>query len=269
LGQILSLHPIKEYQLIGEYYLGWCAYRNGIDVQSVFEKVLETSQTYKTKALWSLAAIESGKGNYEGELKYFAESLKYATDFSTRIDLVRAIAVVKSKEGFPRHALKDLENLIPYLRFAKPLTRTDCLNSLAFELCEAGRIEEAQNVCRIVLASPFVFAYPEWRETGDGIAIRGYKFRSSVRLKTVIPRNVLNFPEREFSDTSHTPIIKRSRGRVISLKKWKRKMEKEEDIDQMDFNELIVKLLQITACEEASEEKLRKVVKSAIEIMKD
>ena len=65
LGQILSLHPIKEYRLIGEYYLGWCAYRNGEDVQSVFEKVLETSQTYKTKALWSLAAIESSKGNYE------------------------------------------------------------------------------------------------------------------------------------------------------------------------------------------------------------
>ena len=43
----------------------------------------------------------------------------------------------------------------------------------------------------------------------------------------------------------------------------------DENLDEMDFNELIVKLLQLTTHEELSEKKLRKVVKSAIKIIEE
>ena len=45
----------------------------------------------------------------------------------------------------------------------------DYLNSLAVELGEVGRIEEARNVCRITLASPLAAAYPNWLETSNEI----------------------------------------------------------------------------------------------------
>src|SRR5690349_14205253 len=47
LAAILSNIPIREYQLIGQYYLGWTEYLKGKSNQSIFEEVLEKSQTYK------------------------------------------------------------------------------------------------------------------------------------------------------------------------------------------------------------------------------
>jgi hypothetical protein len=43
----------------------------------------------------------------------------------------------------------------------------------------------------------------------------------------------------------------------------------DENVDEMDYNELIVKLLQLTAQEDVSEKKVRKIVKLAIEVMKE
>src|ERR1051325_5788049 len=45
LGSLLSNLPIKEYQLIGQYYIGWCEYYNGANETQTFENVLETSIT--------------------------------------------------------------------------------------------------------------------------------------------------------------------------------------------------------------------------------
>src|ERR1051325_4080194 len=63
-----------------------------------------------------------------------------------------------------------------------PKVYYDYLNSYTVELTEAGRLEEAQNICRVILASPYAFAYPEWRETEQDLVLRGYKSRSSVSV---------------------------------------------------------------------------------------
>jgi tetratricopeptide (TPR) repeat protein len=272
LGQVLSHHPIKEYRLVGQYYLGWCAYRKGIDAQTVFEGVVEASQTYRTKALWSLAAIESTKGNYEAELKHFIESLKYVTDLPTRIDLTRGIAVVKAKEGYHQHALKDLEILIPSLRYANPHTYYDCLNSYAVELGEAGRVEDALKVCQITLASPFINAYPEWRETGQDLALRGYKSRSLVPIIQSFPGNVVPMPKRKPSDTrTHSAIF--GPAPVVGLKEWKEEnMVKEPNgdddinLDKMSEQDMVMKLIQMLTTGEGDEKKIRELLKSAFKI---
>jgi hypothetical protein len=58
----------------------------------------------------------------------------------------------------------------------------DCLNSYAVELGEAGRLYEARNVCDLVLASPFAFAYSEWQQTAEDL--RGAS-RSRIGVQSV------------------------------------------------------------------------------------
>ena len=58
---------------------------------------------------------------------------------------------------------------MPLARYSQPHLYFVYLNSLAVELGEAGRKYEARNIIRHVIASPFAFAYPEWRETGEDL----------------------------------------------------------------------------------------------------
>ena len=94
-------------------------------------------------------------------------------------------------EGFRKSALIDLENLVPIIRHVEPRLYYDFLNSYAFELGEDGRKEEARNVSRIVLASPFTFAYPEWQETANELKEPN---RSFVAFR-YIPRKARPMPE--------------------------------------------------------------------------
>ncbi|MFP5260468.1 MAG: hypothetical protein ACLGJB_01015 [Blastocatellia bacterium] len=80
-------------------------------------------------------------------------------------EALRGIAIVKAKEGYRRKALNDLEQLLPLAKASHPIVLYSWLNSLATELGETGRIDEARNVIKHVLASPLIHVYPEWQET--------------------------------------------------------------------------------------------------------
>jgi len=112
-------------------------------------------------------------------------------DPQTFLTSQRNIAVLTSIDGDHRGALSDLENLFPLARAVgrwQPYLLYEHLNSLAVELCEVGRLEEAWNVSRIVLASPFAPAYPEWRETREEIELRGWRpSRSTVAVTQIAP----------------------------------------------------------------------------------
>ena len=201
-AQILSNIPLREYQLIGQYYLNVCDYKKGEleKTQRVFEQVAETPflpSYYRGRAMLSLAAIAARKGDYTTELYYGLESLQVSSDISIRLEALKGIAVIKAKHRDHYQALKEIEGLKTMLRYANPVMYYDCLNSLAVELGEVGRIEEATNVSNIVLASPFTFAYPQWRETGQDLALRGYRSRSSVRVIQSFPRNVVYLSEHQ------------------------------------------------------------------------
>jgi hypothetical protein len=140
-------------------------YRNKENQTQILDSVIEQSKTYRTKALISRAALEVYKGNLEHALYFYAESIKTNPTISDYIAASADIAILKSLEGFKRSALKDLETLLPLLKYAEPLAAADTLNSYAVELGEAGRKEEARNVIQHVVASPLVIAYPEWQET--------------------------------------------------------------------------------------------------------
>src|SRR6185503_7912031 len=129
--------------------------------------VIEKSQTYKAKGLISLAAVEASKGDLASGINLYTEAMKYADKPSVFLRGARSIAIIKSMEGFHNQALKDLETIAPLTRYISPVDRYQYLNSLAVELGEVGRVDEAGNICRVLLASPFTFAYPEWRDTSD------------------------------------------------------------------------------------------------------
>ncbi|MFP5260513.1 MAG: hypothetical protein ACLGJB_01240 [Blastocatellia bacterium] len=199
------------------------------NVREKFEQIVEQSKTHRATALIDLANIDFDKGDFVSALKNCIEATKHAGSLSTVLKAVRSITILKSLEGNHQQALKDLERIYPLIKCASPIVRYQYLNSYAVELGETGRIEEAQNVCRITLASPF--AYPEWRESGQDLALRGYKSRSPVRVIRAFPVNLAYMPEREPSDTPvHSAIF--GSAPVVGLKEWKEdKMVKEPDGD--------------------------------------
>jgi tetratricopeptide (TPR) repeat protein len=264
---MLTALPMQEHQLIGQYYKGLSKYLKGGTPQGIFEQVFEKSSSYKAKSLIALAALEARKSNYESELQFFTQALKFADSLPTLLEIYRSIAVVKAKEGFHQRSINELESISPYIRYAGPYHYCQYLNSYAVELGEVGRIEEAQKVSRITLASPFAFAYPEWRETEQDLALLGYKSRSSVRVKT-IPGNLLYLPEREVSDT---PVVQDEDARLFDLEEWKeKKMVKEpngdEEInpDKMTEQDMVMKLIQMLTTGEGDEKKIRELLKFAL-----
>ena len=172
IGQTLSNLPLKNYQAIGNYFLGVAANNNGNGDQTqariLFELVADIApEKYKAKAILSLAAVSANTGDYESELYYFYESLKVARniDIYTILKAQKGIAVIQAREGSHWHSLKYLETFLPLIKYAEPQVYFDYLNSYAVELGEANRKHEARNVSRIILASPLIHAYPEWQET--------------------------------------------------------------------------------------------------------
>lgn len=169
-GQTLSHLPIKDFQAIGHYFLAVasnnCGKGDQQEARRLFQLVADTAaSTYKAKAIQSLAGVSANTGNYDAELYYLNESLKASQDIATTLITHRGIAVYKAKEGYHRHALRDLETLSSLIKYATPAGYFDYLNSYAVELGTVGRLTEACDVIKVVMAAPFSPFYPEWQET--------------------------------------------------------------------------------------------------------
>ena len=277
LARILINIPIKEYQLIAQYYLVWCKCREYEYPAATLERIIEQSQTYKTQALFSRAAIEGFHGDIAKAIYFYTEALKTSPSVSEYVDLVRSIAVLKSTEGFHKSALKDLENLEPLIKHVEPRLYYDFLNSYAVELGEAGYIHEARNISRIVINSPFAFAYPEWQETANDLKEPN---RSLVIIgpSKFVPNNVLPMPASEHVETEQTSYNQPAK--VFNLQRLRKKMAKgkkgkkdngekvfDENVDEMDDKDLLATLIQIAAKDDVDEEKLRDVVRYAIKTL--
>jgi tetratricopeptide (TPR) repeat protein len=285
IGELLSGLPLGSYQRIGHYYQALYLKRQGrfLEAHSLLNPIVDTVPgAYKSRVILSLAGLAFDSGDHSSALPLYIEAGRAAlskshSDLFTAIHTQKMVAVLKSIQGNHRSALADLERLLPLVRTVSKTTPTvlpDYLNSLAVELNEFGRLEEAANVSRIVLASPYLNAYPEWRETGKDISLRGYKSRSLVPIIQSFPGNVVSMPERKPSATSvHSAIF--GPAPVVGLKGWKEgKMVKEpngetedENVDAMDDKDLLATLIQIAAREDIDEEKLRDVVKYAIKTL--
>jgi hypothetical protein len=165
LSTLLLNISIKEYQFIAQYYLIWCDSRKLGFQPEALERITEQTQTYKSQVLFSRAAFEVKTGEMGNAVYFYTEALKTSRTVSDHVSARVAIAMVKSLEGFHQSSLKALEDVIPLIKHVEPGLFFNFYNSYATELAEAGYKEEARNISRIVIASPFAPAYPEWQET--------------------------------------------------------------------------------------------------------
>jgi tetratricopeptide (TPR) repeat protein len=272
---ILHHFPIHEYRIVGQYYIGWCTHRKGEEAGNLFEKIIEESDFYRALALIEMGSSEAKKGNFDSGIKLYSDAIKYALTPHAIVRAARSIAAIKGMEGYHKQAIKDLERIAPLVRFSQPVEQFQYLNSLAVELGETGRIEEAGSICRVVLASPYVFAYPEWRETAQEIAGRGYRSRSQVSFTEKLqPENILHWPERDAKKSAPSPLL--NTATVTQLAEWKKKMGKEPNGEDkklpknMDAADMVVMMMNILTREEnPDEEKMRKVLEYTIKVFSE
>ena len=186
IGLLLSNTPLKRYRAIGYYFLAVAANSVGNgdqdEARRLFELVVDTApDIYKRKAILSLGALARHRGEVDSALYLYRETVKSEGLGLSGLQAMRGFAVLKSAEGFHESAVKDLEVILPIIRFAPLNIYLDFLNSYAVDLSAVGRLHEATNVSSLVVASPLSARYPEWRETLSEIRSK-QKRRSTVAI---------------------------------------------------------------------------------------
>ncbi|MCI0485154.1 MAG: hypothetical protein L0229_00865 [Blastocatellia bacterium] len=288
-NSLLALPLPERYRNIGRYYQALCVKRHGRvdEAQMLLEGVAESAPLlYKAKAMMSMGTMFWRSGDCRSAWPLYSEALRAASDKSchdplTLLQTHRGIAVLKSIDGDHRGALADLESMFPLVHTvgkSHPHLYYDYLNSLAVELSEVGRIEEAQNASRIVLASPFAPAYPEWRETGEELALKSRSAsRSLVAFTPESPgaSNVISLPVSEREDETgptrtrtysfQQPAI------VVDLQKWKAHKAKEPDEEpqkkvspeEMSSRDMLLRILSLVSEKGLTGDQLREIMLAA------
>lgn len=243
-GQALLDAPVaRRYESIGLFYQGLGISRSGSGdtdhARAIIERVAdEGTSLYRAKAMLALGVYAMLVEDRTAP-SFCSEAIRILSSESifdpmTVLRIRRMTAIVRAKDGDHAGALADLENSLPLARAAgsiEPAVYHDHLNSLAVELGEVGRIEEARRVARVVVASPFVGVYPEWRETLDEIDSRTQPAsRSVVTISRVpserraSPAQLISWPgDRERQITSN-PMRAKNSALIINLHDWKKKL---------------------------------------------
>lgn len=125
----------------------------------------------------SRGTFDAYANKFDSAVCFYIEALKAGDSIADYIAASRGIAVAKSAEGFHGSALKELERLIPLLKYAEPFTYFDVINSYAVELNANNRVGEARSASICAVSSPFSPFYPEWQETFSEVEERQ---RSSI-----------------------------------------------------------------------------------------
>src|SRR5207302_5183093 len=159
-GQVLSRIPSKDYQAIGHYFLAVATHRKGKgdwhEARRLFELAVDTApDAYKVKATLALGSLSLRRNDFDSAFCYYQETIKAGKLSVAGLHAIKAISVLKAMEGSHTQAVKDLESILPVIKYAPPHIHLDILNSYAVELSEVGRKDEARNIMRLVLASPF------------------------------------------------------------------------------------------------------------------
>ncbi len=228
----------------------------------MIERVIEQSKTYKAKALTFRGALSFYQGRLDEAMFFYMESLKTVSSLSEYIEASRCVATTKAAEGFHGLALKDLERLIPLLRYAEPKQYYDLLNSLAVELGEAGRKYEARNIIRHVIASPLALAYPEWLETAEDLREANRSFIIVGALPDR-PRNVLSMPA-VGRDQGEPPAWAGQPAPVVNYQQWKKRMAKKKKngnkpVDQMTESEMMMEIMNLFTSEKTTNADRRRI----------
>jgi tetratricopeptide (TPR) repeat protein len=230
---MMALPLAGGYRIIGAYYLGLCAIRtlDFAEARRILSYVASCSiPTYRARALNSLGRVYLREGNVPLALESTLESTRIASSGGVldTMPLMVAqlnLAIIDSVVGNHKRSLRDLEDLFPIVEtmgLSYPQEYFSYFNSLALEMGEAGRFQEARNVIDRVLRSPIAHAYPDWFATRDEIIEKeGRAPGKFVAFGTTAfePDNVLHLPAPTESVGSLPPA---STGRGATILKFKK-----------------------------------------------
>lgn len=286
--QSLTNLPLSaEFKNIALHFQALCFFQKGQWTQAyaLSEKVSKDApMKFRARALLTMGSIRSYGGDHLSALSMFVEAGRAASawrDSFAMIQAKRAVAIVKSINGDHRGSLEDLENMLPMVsavRSLHPSAYYEHLNSLAVEMMEAGRFEEARNASRIAIRSPFASAHPEWQDTIEEINLRVYR---SSRAVTLPPQyvsktnNLLRLPERSGGSRLAKPARKDISARILNYSEWKKKMGKKSDNNQtnadeeMTEKEMFLRVIELTSQQDLTEKKLRKILEAVKKIVSE
>jgi tetratricopeptide (TPR) repeat protein len=280
---LLSALPLgREFEAAASYYKALCLQRQKrfSEARHLLEQVACNGPfSFRAKAMVSIGATYCLLGDYDSSVPLYAEAAraafdKDAYDLTTIIQVQRMVSVVQSIDGNHHGAINGLEKISPLIQVIsrwQPYLYFEHLNSLAVELSEVGRVEEAKRASEITLASPYASAYPEWRETYHDILLRGQRASRSVvsfSQKQLDVNNVLRLPQAEHGDS-----LKLASGpaRVLNYSEWKKKMVKEpngdeQNIENMSDKDIFLEIMHLTSQDDITRKQLEKILEAVKKI---
>ena len=237
---LLNLPLSSEHRIIGQHYKALGLYHKGqlAEARAVLEYVAEQKlPSYRARALLCISATYYASNDLQSAARYCVEANRAAVgdgwcDHLTVVESQRNLFVLKSLEGDHRCAVSGLERMLPFVQAISrwyPDLFCGYLNSLAIELGEVGRLEEARRVSDRALASPYAKVYTV-QDTSDEIAM---KLRRASRSAVVVKQkfsnagNVLPMPEQQRDIAAPASAQTREPARVLDLKAWRYKLTKE------------------------------------------
>jgi tetratricopeptide (TPR) repeat protein len=211
---ILSLNLGRETDSIGVYYAALSLNRLGPSAYGQSNALLSevadhAPQAFRAKARVAMATNLNILGDAKGALSLYTEAASIANrcQYGASHPLFNVHlqgAIICSADGDHRGSLASLRNMASLAHeVGKQLPALLHLyyNNLAVQLVANGHVEEARRASRILLASPFLSAYPEWQRTIVAVVdARTHRSRSpfvsvgAERCDATAPSNVLDFP---------------------------------------------------------------------------
>jgi hypothetical protein len=292
----------RQYQTAARYFRGLELMRRGdLDgAKPVLESIAaEPPHRYSARAIQSLGAVFKIQGDLDTSLKLHIEAGRCAAgkqynDLLTVLFVRKNIAVLKSMDGDHHGALVDLQHMEPAMKAVGLIHRPvyyDYLNSLAVELGEIGRLEEAARASRIVVSTPFVVAYPEWRETFDEIAIKKRRashsavvVREHAGTRTVEDcaaqnRNLVRLHSAQRIKNA-PQMDKRTRGtraRVLNFQEWKTMFNTSNRVSplevasglrgRMTTGEKLIRLMDLISQDQTDDETIDRILETVEKIV--
>jgi tetratricopeptide (TPR) repeat protein len=303
-GQVLLKLPAKPIKAVGQHYQALSLRKGGlgdsVGAATLLQQVADSAPLlYRARAMLALGAISHDAGDDRTAISFYREVARIETrnrvfDPMTSYTASRMTAVIRSRHGDHQGAVADLERMFPLARMAsshQSYAYYDYLNTLAVELGEVGRLEQARRASEIAIASPFARAYPEWRETFDEIEAKQRRAsRSVVGVRLPISEfrgtaqsvngtrkdNVLRLPAAEPSVSAgiSNRHATAPASRVIDLQEWKATfkastspLREKLSSEQMTTGEKLIRLMDLISQDETDDETIDRILEAVEQIV--
>jgi tetratricopeptide (TPR) repeat protein len=306
---LLNLPLSRRFEGIGDYYqalsLNQGTRGDTVGAGCIFDRIADSAPLkYRARAMLALGANFFTAGDRQTAMSFYLEVMRIVTrhrvsDPMTLYTASRMTAVIKGTEDDHRGAVADLEAMVSLARMAgsrQPYAYYDYLNTLAVELGELGRLDQARRASEIAIASPFARAYPEWRETFKDIEAKSRRSSRSIvgirqtisetaetaKIRQPVSRkktdNLLRLPAPEARAPADRPDYPQdTQARVLNFQQWKtainassRAIPEEVTPEQrrrMTTGEKLIRLMDLISQDETDDETIDRILEAVEQIV--